>query len=60
MIAAEPAAGYHGLVPTAAFGKAVFAVRARLDGLRDVGASQSPFGAFLLLQVSSIHIEFNT
>jgi len=29
-----------------------FAVRARVEGLRDFGACQNPFGAFLLLQVN--------
>ena len=27
-----------------------FAIRARVEGLRDFGASQSPFNSFLLLQ----------
>lgn len=30
---------------------ATFAIRARVEGLRDIGCAQNPFGAFLLLQV---------
>jgi OAH/OAS sulfhydrylase len=52
----EPSPGYHGLVfadtfgPDGPFGNIAFAVRARVEGLRDIGASLSPFNAFLLLQ----------
>ncbi|MGI9605002.1 MAG: O-acetylhomoserine aminocarboxypropyltransferase/cysteine synthase family protein [Acidimicrobiales bacterium] len=52
----EPAPGYHGLVfsevfgPEGPFGNIAFAIRARVEGLRDFGASQSPFNSFLLLQ----------
>ncbi len=52
----EPAPGYHGLVfadtfgPDGPFGNIAFAIRARVEGLRDLGASLSPFNAFLLLQ----------
>ncbi len=52
----EPSAGYHGLVfadtfgPDGPFGNIAFAVRARVEGLRDLGPCQSPFNAFLLLQ----------
>ena len=52
----EPAPGYHGLVfndafgPESPFGNIAFAVRARVEGLRDLGPCQSPFNAFLLLQ----------
>jgi O-acetylhomoserine/O-acetylserine sulfhydrylase len=52
----EPAAGYHGLVftdvfnPESDFGNIAFAIRARVEGLRDLGAALSPFNAFLLLQ----------
>ncbi len=52
----EPSEGYHGLVfadtfgPDGPFGNIAFAVRARVEGLRDLGASLSPFNAFLLLQ----------
>ena len=52
----EPAPGYHGLVfsevfgPKGPFGNIQFAIRARVEGLRDIGACQSPFNSFLLLQ----------
>ncbi|NNF64180.1 MAG: O-acetylhomoserine aminocarboxypropyltransferase/cysteine synthase [Acidimicrobiia bacterium] len=52
----EPAPGYHGLVftdvfgPDGPFGNIAFAIRARVEGLRDLGAALSPFNAFLLLQ----------
>lgn len=52
----EPSDGYHGLVfwdvfgTEGPFGNIAFAIRARVEGLRDFGASQSPFNAFLLLQ----------
>ncbi|KAJ7624292.1 Cys/Met metabolism PLP-dependent enzyme-domain-containing protein [Mycena polygramma] len=46
----EPAEGYHGLVFTEAFGKVAFAVRVRVEMLRDLGPAMNPFAAFLLLQ----------
>ena len=52
----DPAPGYHGLVfadafgPDGRFGNIAFAVRARVEGLRDLGAPLSPFNGFLLLQ----------
>ena len=52
----EPAPGYHGLDfwevfgPKGPFGNIAFAIRARVEGLRDIGACLSPFNAFLLLQ----------
>jgi len=52
----EPSPSYHGLVfgdvfgPDSPFGNIAFAIRARVEGLRDFGASLSPFNAFLLLQ----------
>ncbi len=61
----EPSAAYHGLVHWDAFGfgsdvcnqlgvpadrNVAFALRARLEGLRDWGPAQSPFNSFLLLQ----------
>ena len=32
------------------FGNIAFIIKARVEGLRDIGASQSPFNSFLLLQ----------
>ncbi len=51
-----PAPGYHGLNFWEVFGSAgpfgniAFAIRARVEGLRDIGPSLSPFNAFQLLQ----------
>ena len=52
----EPAPGYHGLDfwevfgPKGPFGNIAFAIRARVEQQRDIGASLSPFNAFLLIQ----------
>ncbi|MFQ5554150.1 MAG: O-acetylhomoserine aminocarboxypropyltransferase/cysteine synthase family protein [Acidimicrobiia bacterium] len=52
----EPAPGYHGLNfaevfgPDGPFGNIAFAIRARVEGLRDLGAALSPFNSFLFLQ----------
>ncbi len=52
----EPAPGYHGLVftdvfnPESDFGNIAFAIRARVEGLRDLGAAPSPVNTFLFLQ----------
>ncbi|HJZ40077.1 MAG TPA: O-acetylhomoserine aminocarboxypropyltransferase/cysteine synthase [Bacteroidales bacterium] len=52
----EPSEGYHGLKfwevfgTSGPFGNIAFAIRARVEGLRDYGSSLSPFNAFLLLQ----------
>jgi O-acetylhomoserine/O-acetylserine sulfhydrylase len=52
----EPAPGYHGLVFTepfgvnGPFGNIAFIIRARVEGLRDIGASMSPFNSFLFIQ----------
>ncbi len=52
----EPSEGYHGLVFNDVFGKKgpfgniQFIIRARVEGLRDLGPSQSPFNSFLTLQ----------
>lgn len=53
----SPAPGYHGLNFWEVFGpegvlgvNVAFIIRARVEGLRDIGASQNPFGSFLLLQ----------
>jgi O-acetylhomoserine/O-acetylserine sulfhydrylase len=52
----EPSEGYHGLNfwevfgAGGPFGNIAFIIRARVEGLRDFGPSQSPFNSFLLLQ----------
>ena len=52
----EPSPGYHGLVyndvfgPKGPFGNIQFIIRARVEGLRDIGPALSPFNSFLFLQ----------
>ena len=46
----EPSEGYHGLKFSETFGPIAFAVKCRVEVLRDLGSSLNPFGAFLLLQ----------
>ena len=46
----EPVASYNGLQWWDNFGEYAFATRVRSEQLRDIGASMSPFNAFLLLQ----------
>lgn len=52
----EPSEGYHGLNfwetfgDKSPFGNIAFAIRARVEGLRDIGPAISPFNSFMLLQ----------
>lgn len=52
----EPSEGYHGLVfwerfgSDSPFGNIAFTIRARVEGLRDLGPCISPFNSFMLLQ----------
>ncbi len=52
----DPSPGYHGLVfndvfgPKGPFGNIQFIIRARVEGLRDLGPALSPFNSFLFLQ----------
>ena len=52
----DPAPGYQGLNfwdafgPDSPFGNIAFAIRARVEGLRDLGPALSPFNSFLFLQ----------
>ncbi len=52
----DPSEGYHGLKfwdvfgSNGPFGNIAFIIRARVEGLRDYGATLSPFNAFLLIQ----------
>ncbi len=52
----EPSEGYHGLVfwdifgSDSPFGNIAFIIKARVEGLRDIGPNQSPFNSFLHLQ----------
>ena len=52
----EPSEGYHGLNfwdtfgSDSPFGNIAFAVRARVEGIRDLGPTISPFNSFMMLQ----------
>lgn len=52
----DPSPGYHGLNfwevfgENGPFGNIAFAIRARVEGLRDIGPALAPFNSFLLLQ----------
>ena len=52
----EPAEGYHGVIfgdlfsQSSPAGNIAFIVKARVEGLRDLGPSISPFNSFLMLQ----------
>jgi O-acetylhomoserine/O-acetylserine sulfhydrylase len=52
----EPSEGYHGFVfgekfsPSSPEGNIAFIVKARVEGLRDLGPALSPFNSFLFLQ----------
>ena len=52
----EPSEGYHGLVfsdvfgVNSSFGNIQYALRARVEGLRDLGPALSPFNSFLFIQ----------
>jgi O-acetylhomoserine (thiol)-lyase len=45
----EPSPAYHGMVFTETFGNLAYIMRARVEGVRDLGPCLSPFNAFLLL-----------
>lgn len=49
-LVSDPSPAYHGLCFTETFGNLAFIVKARVEGLRDLGPCLSPFNAFLLLQ----------
>jgi len=46
----EPAPAYHGMKFWDTFGAISFIIKARVEGLRDLGPCVSPFNSFLLLQ----------
>ena len=46
----EPDPSYHGLAYWPALGPGAYAIKARVQLLRDIGAAVSPFNAFLILQ----------
>jgi len=53
----EPDPSYHGLVYSDAVGPVAYIIKARVQLLRDIGASLSPFNSFLLLQgLETLHL----
>ncbi|MCM3267232.1 homocysteine synthase [Paenibacillus elgii] len=53
----DPDPSYHGVVYTDAVGPIAYIIKARVQLLRDMGASISPFNAFLLLQgLETLHL----
>ncbi|WP_262984087.1 homocysteine synthase [Paenibacillus ihbetae] len=53
----EPDPSYHGVVYTEAVGPIAYIIKARVQLLRDIGASLSPFNAWLLLQgLETLHL----
>ncbi|WP_426453133.1 homocysteine synthase [Paenibacillus sp. S-38] len=53
----EPDPSYHGVVYTEAVGPIAYIIKARVQLLRDLGASLSPFNSFLLLQgLETLHL----
>ena len=46
----EPSKGYHGIRFYETFGDFAYIMKARVEGLRDLGPALSPFNAFLFLQ----------
>jgi len=53
----EPDASYHGLRYVETFGNLAYIIKARVQLLRDIGASLSPFNAFLFLQgLETLHL----
>lgn len=53
----EPDPSYHGVVYTEAVGPIAYIIKARVQLLRDIGASLSPFNSWLLLQgLETLHL----
>jgi O-acetylhomoserine (thiol)-lyase len=46
----KPSPAYHGMVYSDTFGNLAYIIRARTEGLRDMGPCMSPMNAFLFLQ----------
>lgn len=52
-----PDPSYHGVVYTERFGRAAYIVKARVQLMRDLGAQQNPFAAYLLnLGLETLHL----
>ncbi|WP_068774320.1 homocysteine synthase [Paenibacillus sp. FJAT-26967] len=53
----EPDPSYHGVIYTDAVGPIAYIIKARVQLLRDMGASISPFNSFMLLQgLETLHL----
>jgi O-acetylhomoserine (thiol)-lyase len=53
----DPDPSYHGLSYVDAFGPLAFIFKARVQGLRNTGATLSPFSAWLVLQgIETLHL----
>lgn len=53
----EPDADYHGVIYAESFGPAAFIAKCRAGLLRDIGATMSPFNAFLInLGIETLHL----
>ncbi len=53
----EPDASYHGVVYTERFGRAAYITKARVQLMRDLGAQQNPFAAYILnLGLETLHL----
>jgi O-acetylhomoserine (thiol)-lyase len=53
----EPDPSYHGVVYTDAVGPLAYIIKARVQLMRDIGATLSPFNSFLLLQgLETLHL----
>jgi O-acetylhomoserine/O-acetylserine sulfhydrylase len=46
----SPSEGYHGMIFHDTFGALAFAVKLRVELLRDIGPALNPFAAFMLIQ----------
>ncbi len=46
----DPSRAYHGMKFSETFGNIAYIIKARVEGLRDMGTCMSPFNAFLFLQ----------
>jgi O-acetylhomoserine (thiol)-lyase len=56
----EPSRAYHGMVFSDALGPIAYIIKARVEGLRDMGPAISPFNAFLFIQgieTLSLHMD---
>ncbi len=53
----EPDPTYHGVVYTQKFGPAAYIVKARVQLMRDIGAQQNPFAAYIInLGLETLHL----